>query len=106
MGVDVGVVNIDYLPVPGFPVSDFMRELMLGPIFIGDDTDDADDDCDCWGGGWAYNGLYEYSRDCLEKQANAWANNQNLSGDDRATLLAWLNGLPYRDDLVMLHLSV
>ena len=100
MGLDIGVVNIDYLAVPGFPVSSFMRELVVGPI------QDEDDECDCWGGGWAYNSLYEFSRDCLEKQANIWADKQGIDPDDRGTLLAWVSNLPYQSDLIMLHLSV
>ena len=101
MGLDVGVVSINYLPVPGFPVSNFMRELVSGPIH-----DEDDDECECWGGGWAYNSVYEFSRDCLEKQVNTWADRRGISSGDRATLLSWIGSLPYQGDSIILHMSV
>lgn len=105
MSLDVGVVRIDYLTVPGFPVDDFFRDLMLDP-HLGLDEDDLEDD-EYWdGGNNAGNAFYEFDREGMTKRVNGWANRRNLGSNERDALLAWVDDLPYRDDSIILHLSV
>ena len=107
MSLDVGVVKIDYLPVPGFPVEQFFFDLILDPESGLDDDDDDEDEY--WDGGGGYgNAYYEFTRDGLVKRANGWAAAQNLGDAARSNLLNWIENLPYRSDsdTIMLHLSV
>ena len=105
MALYVGVVNFDYLRVPGFPVERFFRDLMLDP-HLGLAEDDLDDD-EYWdGGGNGGNAFYEFDRAGMTKRANGWADQQNLGSTERDALLTWVNDLPYRDDFITLHLSV
>ena len=104
MALDVGVVSINYLPVPSFPVDRFFRHLILDPnAGMGDDEDEYWD-----GGGNGGNAFYEFTRDGLLNRANGWATVQNISDPERSTLLDWIENLPYRGetDTLILHLSV
>ena len=104
MGLDIGVVNIDYLDTPSQPMYRFMWELMADPyVGLGDDLDD--DDLHWDGGNSGENAFYEFTRDGLLNRANGWAAAQNLSDMDRSTLLNWIENLPYRDNFIMLHLG-
>ena len=109
MGLDVGVVSIDYLNVPGFPVERFLRNLMIDPnVGMGDNGGDENED-EYWDGGGRYgNACYEFSRGGLVKRANGWATEEDVGATERATLLNWIENLPYREgsDTIMLHLSV
>ena len=108
MGLDVGVVSIDYLDVPGFPVERFLRDLMIDPkAGMGDGGEDESDD-KYWDGGGRYgNAYYEYSRGGLVKRANGWATEGDIGATERATLLNWIENLPHQEggDTIMLHLS-
>ncbi len=54
MGVSIGITEVMYLDVPGFPVDAFFQELKSGPISW---PDDYDGDDYCWGGDWDNNGM-------------------------------------------------
>ena len=62
MGLDVGVVTIEYMPDPPPPAYDFLYDMLLKP-YTGIDEGYDDDD---WGGGWNDNGIYEFKRENLE----------------------------------------
>ena len=102
MGLDVGVVTIEYLERPAQPMYGFLQDLMAEPD-VGIDEDDEYEGY--WGDGWGENAFYEFYRDGLTARANGWANEKNLSTTDRDALLEWINRLPYRGDAVMLHLG-
>ena len=99
MGLDIGVVTIEYMSQPEQPVHDFLFDLFL--------NSDAgfDDDDETWGGSWAGNGLYEFGHAGLISRADNWANSRAMSSLERAELLSWVADLPWRDDRVMLHLG-
>ena len=104
MGLDIGVVNIEYLDQPGQPMYRFMWDLMANPeVGLGDDPDDDDVHWD--GGGTGESAFYEFTREGLLHRANGWATAQTLSDPERSTLLDWIENLPYRGDNIMLHLG-
>ena len=100
MGLDIGVVRVEYLRDPPEPAYGFMKALMLDPLCgVGDDDDDL------WGGSWSSNALYEFNRISLRKRANNWANQQGLSQAEKAKLRRWIRNLPWQDEHIMLHLG-
>ncbi len=103
MGLDVGVVTIEYLERPGQPMYRFLQDLMADPN-VGDEFDPFDHE-PAWGDGWEGNAFYESERDVLLRRADGWAVKKNLDASDRAQLLQWVDDLPYRGDFIMLHLS-
>lgn len=102
MSLSIGVVNIEYLPQPAEPVYGFMRDLLLYPSTgVGDDPyDDV-----LWGGSWANNGVYEFTRAGLRKRANNWANRHNMDASEKAKLRRWIRNLPWQDEYITLHLG-
>lgn len=101
MELDVGVVTVEYLPEPQPPVYDFLCDMLLDP-YTGTDEDYEDDD---WGGNWDDNGVYEFSRDGLLSRANNWANDSAINESEKNDLLSWVEALPWRNDMVSLHLG-
>lgn len=103
MGLDVGVVSIEYLERPGQPMHGFLQDLMADPD-TGRELDPFDYQYS-WGDGWEGNAFYEFERDVLLRRADSWAMQKRLDASDRAVLLQWVDGLPYRGDTIMLHLG-
>ena len=103
MGLDVGVVTIEYMDSTGQPVEEFLSDLLLSP-YTGVDGDY--DDEENWGGSWADNGLYEFGRAGLISRASNWADDHEISPQERTALLSWVKALPWRDDMVILHLGI
>lgn len=103
MGLDVGVVTIEYLERPGQPMYGFLQDLMVDPE-AGSEFDPFDYETS-WGDSWEGNAFYEFERDVLLRRADGWAVRQNLDATERATLLRWVDELPYRCDFIMLHLG-
>ncbi len=103
MGLDVGVVTIEYMSQPKLPVYDFLFDLLLNPYTGSGDEEDGDEEI--WGGAWADNGLYEFGRARLTCRAVNWATDRAINSAERADLLSWIAHLPWRDDRVMLHLG-
>ena len=93
MGLDVGIVKINYLERPDQPVCDFLWNVATFPI-------DAD-----WGGSWESNVFVEFFRETLEERAEEYTEEQSLDQDDSAKLMAWVKGLPWDEDSIMLHLN-
>ena len=102
MGLDVGVVTIQYLERPQEPVYRFLNEL-LNEAAEGLEVEDDDDWV--WEGSWEGNSLVEFSQDYLERRTIAWATNNNVGDDGRAVLANWVSALPWRDGMIMLHLN-
>ena len=103
MGLDVGVVSIEYLERPAQPIYRFLQALMADPD-VGTDFDVFDYEPG-WGDGWEGNAFYEFERDVLLRRADGWAVKNGLDATDRAALLCWVDDLPYRGDAIMLHLG-
>ena len=93
MGLDVGVVQIDYLDRPEKATYDLLCHL-------NDNADEAG-----WTASSAGNTFVEYTRDALLAQANEFASKNKLTESEREGLRSWLDGLPWKDDVVMLHLT-
>ncbi len=104
MGLDVGVVTIEYLERPDWPIYGFLQALMSDPD-VGTEFDPFDYEAG-WGDGWEGNAFYEFNRDVLLGRADGWAMQKNLGANDRAMLLRWIDALPYRGDTIMLHLGM
>lgn len=103
MGLDIGVVKIEYLERPGQPMYGFMQDLMANPG-IGTDMDLFDDDS-VWEAGGEGNAFYEIERDQLLRRADGWAVKNHIDAADRARLLQWVDDLPWRGDCIMLNLN-
>ena len=93
MGLDVGVVDIEYLETPRRPISGFLSEL------AGEDLDEG------WIGGWDGNVFLQILQEDLERRAREYASEQGLSQDDVHKLLSWVGGLPWEGHDIMLYLG-
>ena len=93
MGLDVGVVQIDYLDRPGKAAYDLLCHL-------NDNADEAD-----WSASSAGNTFVEYTRDTLLERANEFASTNRLTRSEKDGLRSWTDGLPWKDDVIMLHLT-
>ena len=113
MGLDIGVVKIEYLERPDQPMYGFMQALRsnsmvgLADYFQDIDRRDADDDLmdDGDEGVWNDGGFCEFGRNDLTKRAIGWGIRENLPPVERMKLLAWVANLPWQDDFLMLHLG-
>ena len=103
MGLDVGVVAINYIPDPQPPVYDFLYDMLLNP-YTGID-DGHDDDEEYWGGSWSGNEFYEFGRAGLISRVENWARARAVSMAEKDDLISWVEALPWHDDMVMLHLG-
>ena len=93
MGMDVWVVKMEHVDSPKGLVKDFLFQLAV-------DIDSYDG----WGGGWMGNVFLEVFKGDLEGRAWDYAAEKRLSQEDRATLVSWVNGLPWKegeDDLTL-----
>ena len=104
MSLSIGVVNIEYLPQPPEPMYGFMKALMLDPN-IGTDMD-LWADVQPWDVGDGENEFYEIERDELLRRADGWAVKKSIDAADRARLLQWVDDLPWRGEIIMLHLNI
>ena len=109
MGLDVGVVTIEYLDTPERPVSEFLLHL-AGDEALGYDDEDyedatGDDEHYAWGGGWGGNAVVEFSRDYLNWKVDQWVSNQSIGAEERDSVQRWISELPWENDMVMLHLG-
>ena len=93
MGVDVGVVRINYLQRPREPTYSFLYELA------------GDNYCDFWGGGWEGNAFLEITRRRMLSKARSYAKRKALPEEDLEKVIWWVKGLPWDGDTVMLHLN-
>lgn len=112
MGLDIGVVSIEYLAQPEPPMYEFMQDLQLNPMtglreyYADIDSRDAADDLDGESDDiWNDGGFCEFSRNGLTKRAGGWAIRKNLTPFETTQLLDWIAKLPWRNDFLMLHLG-
>ena len=93
LGLDVGVVQIDYLDRPGKATYDLLCHL-------NDNVDEAD-----WSASSAGNTFVEYTRDTLLEQATEFASTNKLTPSEKDGLRSWIDSLPWKNDVIMLHLT-
>ncbi len=109
MGLDIGVVTIDYLDRPETPVKEFLFHLATD-AFLGCADEEYEEDTNdeeqyIWGGSWGGNTLVEFSRSYLNWKADRWVSNQSIGAEERITIRRWIDELPWENDMVMLHLG-
>ena len=93
MGLDVGVVRIDYGYPPSGPAYGFAWHLVQN-------SREAD-----WGFSKGENVLSEYTRAGMLRQVDEYVEGKGLRPNDKALILNWVYGLPWNGDTVMLHLG-
>ena len=93
MGLDVGTVQIEYLTRPDKPVYDFLWHLNLN-------AEQAE-----WNVSATENTFVEFTRDNVLERMNEFASEGSLAPGEVAGIRSWIDRLPWRDDVVMLHLS-
>jgi len=93
MGIDVGVVRIDYLARPREPVYHFLYDL-------------AERRCgDSWGGGWNGNTFVEMTKRRMLSMARAYAKRKSLTSMELEEVVSWVKALAWDGDTIMLHLN-
>ena len=91
MGLDIGVAQINYLPRPDKPAYDFAWHLNIN-----------DGEAD-WNG--SSSTFVEYARENLLEQLDRYVSKKELSESDVQALRSWVDGLPWKHDVIMLHLA-
>ena len=93
MGLDVGVVRIDYGHAPRGPAYGFAWYLVHN-------NHEAD-----WGFSRCENVLSEYTRGNMLARVDDYVEKENLRPNDKTLILNWVYGLAWNEDTVMLHLG-
>ena len=93
MGLDVGVVSINYLDRPSEAAYNFAWHLMHTSL-------DAD-----WSVSEGVNAFVEYTRDTMSSQMEKYLSSVKLAPYEKDAVRAWVKELPWRGDVIMLHLS-
>ena len=93
MGLDVGAVRIKYLARPDKAAYDFLWYLN----FNADEVD--------WNGSTAENTFVEFTRDNMLEQMTEFASEGKLTPSDIERVRSWIDGLPWQDDVILLHLA-
>lgn len=93
MGLDVGVVRIEYLDRPQGVGYEFLWQLAI-------DADKAD-----WEVSSGPNTFIELTREHMMNQAQKFVAAKKLGQNDREVIQKWINSLPWRGDTIMLHLG-
>ena len=93
MGLDVGAVQIGYLGRPDKPAYDFLWHLNVH-------ADEAG-----WNISAPGNVFVEYCRESMLEQLDGYIAMKSLSRGDEAAVRRWIDGLPWQDDVIMLHLN-
>ena len=93
MGLDVGTVQIEYLTRPDEPTYDFLWHLNVN-------AEQAD-----WNGSAGESTFVEFTRHNMLARLNQFASKGTVAAPDVQRIRHWINDLPWRDDVIMLHLS-
>ena len=92
MGLEVGVVRVEYLPM-GRVVNDFMRAVY-------ENADDLE-----WSVVDVGEVFVQTTCETLKERASAFSSENNLARSDFESVRDWIEALPLRGGMVMLHLS-
>ena len=95
MGLQVGVISpIQYLDGPGDEVEEFIWYLDFKPEESG------------WHAVSDTETFVEYTRETLARHVEEYAAREQVGDDEAATVRAWVDSLPWRDDgQIMLHFA-
>ena len=93
MGLDVGVVKIDYLGYPGRAANQFAWKL----------AEEWDERCwQVWSEG---NVFIELEYQTMVERAARFISSEDLGATDAHQVMRWVRTLPWRGEVVMLHLN-
>ena len=93
MGLDIGVVKLDYLERPEKAAYDFTWHLAAH-------SDEVE-----WSVSSEGNIFVELTRDTMISMMDGYVSDKKLDPEDAATVGKWIDALPWRGDVVMLHLN-
>ena len=93
MSMDIGVVKIQYLDRPADAAYGFALHLSYF-------CDEAD-----WTVHSEGNAINEYEHSRMLSVADAYATSQDLSPQDKVVVRDWIDGLPWENGMIMLHLG-
>ena len=96
MGLSIGSVQINYFKEPQGAAGGFVSYLVDNMYDIHED-------------GWGFeadgNVLVQYTLDNMLDRLNSYGKSAGLSDDEKAEVLEWVRGLPWRDYTVMLYMG-
>lgn len=92
MGLDIGIIRITYLERPQGPAYDFAWELAIEASASGYMSGE--------GNNWA-----AFTRDEVRAMLDEFAQDHALSPTAKAEVWAWVESLPWHDDLIELHFN-
>ena len=93
MGLDIGVVQIDYLRQPRSVAYHFAWDLAR-------EWDD-----ECWQVSSGANVFIELGYEHMVERAGRYISSEGLGASDAHQVMRWVRMLPWRGDVVMLHLG-
>lgn len=91
MGLDVGVVSINYLDRPVDKTYDFLW-------YLNHNAEEAD-----WLTGAEGSTFIEITSDTMDEQLCRFQSENRLSPDDVEGVQRWIASLPWKGDVIMLH---
>ena len=93
MSMHVGSVNIDYLDYPGDAPTKFLWYVASNPSMY---------DWEIWSDG---NYIVEYTYERAIELSWEYVRSENIRANEAHQVFRWIRGLPWKGDVVMLHLS-
>ncbi len=93
MGLDIGVVKLDYLERPEKTAYDFARHLAAH-------SDEVE-----WSVFAEGNIFVELTRDTMISLMDGYVSDKKLDQEDAKTVGRWVDALPWTDHVIMLHLN-
>ena len=93
MGLDVGVVSIEYLSRPGGATYDFLWYLNVN-------AEQAE-----WLTGAEGSTFIEITSDTMDEQLCRFQSKNKISPGDIEGVRRWIDALPWKNDVIMLHLG-
>ncbi len=96
MGLDVGIVQIDYSQArPSGSACKYAWELMAFD----------DEDGDCWRVSSEGQVFIEMAFETMAAHAMEYIDSSGLTSTDAHQIMRWIRGLPWQDYVIMLHLG-
>ncbi len=93
MGLDVGVARIEYLDYPGNAPIKFLWHVAANPSKY---------DWEVWSDG---NLFVEYTYESAVERASEYVRAESVGTNEAHRVFRWIRGLPWKGNIVMLHLS-
>ena len=93
MGLDTGVVDINYLERPIGATYDFLW-------YLNHNAEEAD-----WLTGSEGSTFIEITSDTMDEQLRRFQSASKLSPVDVQSVRRWIDALPWKNDVIMLHLA-